>query len=384
METIDNYLDAMFSTYAFTPEAAEAKAELRAMMEDIYNGAIAAGRTKNEAIGQALSEFGSIEEVASNLELAPAVTAPPSPFAGAATSGNSGAPFGTPAHSPSTSARPDATRGGYDGKIALDQRPAISIAQAENFAAVYQQTRWMLAWGVAILVTGPIPLISLSVAASDGRFVVSPAVATIIGFVVLLSSVAIGVGSLVWRGQKLEPFTLITHGTGRITPAVEAYTATLKYKNSGARVRGLVIGIALWILAALPIISAGVLTEHMAQGDADRYIALGLAGTLVLVAGGLLAFLSTNWANAAAARLSASGLTEARAEHGDSDTQRYPVWVRAVMASYWPLMVAVYLAWSFPTAAWDVSWVIWPIGGALFGVFAAAVSSIYPQIVPTD
>lgn len=340
METIDNYLDAMFSTYAFTPEAAEAKAELRAMMEDIYNGAIAAT--------------------------------------------TSAAPVVASMGSPSSPAHRNSTQGGLNGKNALDQRPAISIAQAENFAAVYQQTRWMLAWGVAILVTGPIPLVSLNVASSDGRFMVSSSVATIIGFVFLLPSVAIGVGLLIWRSQKLEPFTLITHGTGRVTPAVEAYTATLKYRNSGARTRGLVAGIALWIFAALPVIAAGVLTEHTPQGEADRYIALGLAGTLILVVGGLLAFLPANWANAAAARLSASGLAEARAEHGDSDAQRYPTWVRAVMAGYWPLMTAVYLAWSFTTSAWDISWVVWPIGGALFGAFAAAVSSIYPPVVSTD
>jgi hypothetical protein len=70
MNILDNYLDTMFSRYPLTPETQEAKCELRAMMEDSYNGAIAAGRSQNEAIGQAIAEFGNIEEVAPTLGLA--------------------------------------------------------------------------------------------------------------------------------------------------------------------------------------------------------------------------------------------------------------------------------------------------------------------------
>lgn len=67
MDIIDNYLDTMFASYPLTPRTVEAKSELRAMMEDIYNGAIAAGQSRNEAVGQALAEFGNMEEVAAVL-----------------------------------------------------------------------------------------------------------------------------------------------------------------------------------------------------------------------------------------------------------------------------------------------------------------------------
>ena len=64
MDTIDNFLDAMFAPYPATPRLLEAKAELRTMMEDAYSDAISRGRTHNEAVGQVITDFGNLEELA--------------------------------------------------------------------------------------------------------------------------------------------------------------------------------------------------------------------------------------------------------------------------------------------------------------------------------
>ncbi len=63
MQIIDNYLDTVFTGYPQTPRTEEVKRELRAMMDDVYSGAIAAGRTQSEAVGQAIAEFGSMDEI---------------------------------------------------------------------------------------------------------------------------------------------------------------------------------------------------------------------------------------------------------------------------------------------------------------------------------
>ena len=271
MDIIDNYLDTMFASYPLTPRTVEAKSELRAMMEDIYNGAIAAGQSRNEAVGQALAEFGNMEEVA-------AVLGDPS-----------GAPIEIAAQ--------------FDRN-----RPAVSMAQARNFAAVSEKTRWLLGWAVAIFVLAPAPLVSLSIATSDLNLPVSKALASTIGIVILLPLVAIGVGLLVWRNQKLEPFNLIT---------------------------------------------------------------------LVMVAIGLLVFLPANWANSVANRLSEEGMAEAREDTSDWEMAAYPTWVRAFMAGYWPIMVTIYLTWSFIGDAWGTSWILWPIAGVAFAAISAILYAVY-------
>ena len=64
MDTIETFLDNMFAPYPATPRLIEARSELRAMMEDAYNDAIAQGKTHNEAVGQVITDFGNLHELA--------------------------------------------------------------------------------------------------------------------------------------------------------------------------------------------------------------------------------------------------------------------------------------------------------------------------------
>ena len=67
METIRNYLNAMFAGLPDTPEVRRAYEELAAMMEDKYTELMEEGLTENEAVGTVISEFGNLEELAQTL-----------------------------------------------------------------------------------------------------------------------------------------------------------------------------------------------------------------------------------------------------------------------------------------------------------------------------
>ena len=58
-------------------------------------------------------------------------------------------------------------------------------------------------------------------------------------------------------------------------------------------------------------------------------------------------------------------------EDEDDNTSLFGV----IAAFYWPLLTAVFLAWSFIGDAWDRSWIVWPIGAVLFGAIAAGVGA---------
>ena len=38
---------------------------------------------------------------------------------------------------------------------------------------------------------------------------------------------------------------------------------------------------------------------------------------------------------------------------------------------YWPIVTAIYLAWSFLTMDWHITWIIWPVAGCLSSVVTA-------------
>jgi hypothetical protein len=43
---------------------------------------------------------------------------------------------------------------------------------------------------------------------------------------------------------------------------------------------------------------------------------------------------------------------------------------------YWILVVIGYLAWSFLTNRWAITWIVWPIAGVLYGVISALLGAI--------
>ena len=43
---------------------------------------------------------------------------------------------------------------------------------------------------------------------------------------------------------------------------------------------------------------------------------------------------------------------------------------------YWSLATALYLAVSFITMRWEITWIIWPVAGVLFGAVATITKVI--------
>ena len=192
MNILDNYLDTMFSRYPLTPRTQEAKRELRAMMEDAYNGALAAGHSRNEAIGQAISEFGNLEEIAPALGLVDTEPA----FARSRDfhestgfhentalrentdlNESAGAPEDSDAPSAaapnvSYAARQTAPHGragaSAHGKAPASAYPvpekrSITMAQARNYIAAMKRSRWLLGIGVALMILFGVTLVSESI-----------------------------------------------------------------------------------------------------------------------------------------------------------------------------------------------------------------------------
>ena len=69
METIKNYLDAMFLKLPDTYEVRNAKRDLLALTEDKYEELIREGMAEHEAVGRVISDFGNLDEIASDLGL---------------------------------------------------------------------------------------------------------------------------------------------------------------------------------------------------------------------------------------------------------------------------------------------------------------------------
>lgn len=67
MNTIRNYINAMFSSLPKTPEILRLQAEMLENMEDKYNDLIREGKSEHEAVGIILADIGSAENLKAEL-----------------------------------------------------------------------------------------------------------------------------------------------------------------------------------------------------------------------------------------------------------------------------------------------------------------------------
>ena len=382
MDTIDTFLDAMFAPYPSTPRLLEAKGELRAMMEDAYADAIGRGKTHNEAVGQVITDFGNLEELAPVLGILPDIRSAQaaSPATG---------PTAGPAPDPTAAAAPPP----HDD--APSDYPMVTLPEAQELAEARRRTGRLLGRGVALFVLAPIPLIVAANLVDGGdseaglsRFsdVVTDGLtdietisgpggrwAVLIGFVMTLVLVATGVLTLMRRHQAFVGLEHLTDGKFTRNPIVSAWAARLRVENEGPRSRALMAAVGLWILSAIPTVAGGILSD---QPGRSHYPIFGVSLTLALVAAGLLILLPTTWASSTHETLTEEG-------HWTGGPGQWDRWGRkdadnpligAIASIYWPLTLVIFLAWGFLGNGWAICWIVWPISGILFGAIASFIS----------
>ena len=334
MNVIAAYLDTMFSTYPQTPRLLEAKAELHGMMEDAYTSLIAEGRTENEAVGQVIRDFGNLEEVAPVL----GITADIAPAAG----------------------------GGADA-AAAERHPVVTLEEAQGYAEAKKRTRYRLSAAVMLFVLSPSLLLLLSVAGETGLLPLGENAGSFIGLFALLVMIAVGVLLVVSVSRETAPYKRLSERRFSTNPTVTQWVEALSAKHEPARIRSLQLAVTLWILSAAPLLAFALLVN---EPPYDRFLpVLGVVLVLVMVAAGLGVLLPRTWAHTVAEELTRTGAA------GRADDAEHSI-VGIIAAFYWPLLTAIFLAWSFIGNAWGVSWMVWPIGAVLFGAIAGGVGAL--------
>lgn len=335
MNVIIAYLETMFSAYPQTPRLLEAKAELQGMMEDAYTSLITEGRSENEAVGQVIRDFGNLEEVAPVLGIAADLTATP-------------------------------TGGASPARAAGAQQQPVTLEEAQSYAEARRRIRFRVSTAVALFVLSPAVLIVLTVAAGSDLLPITDTAGAFIGLLTLFVLVAAGVVLLVSTTRETTPYRHITEGRFAPNPGVTRWAESLAEQHERRRIRALQIAIALWILAPIPLIAFALFLDDSPY-DA-LWSAIGVVLVLAIVAAGLGILLPQTWAHTVAEHLGRDGRTAAR------DDERSIVGV--IASFYWPLLTAIFLAWSFIGNAWAISWIVWPVGAVLFGAIAAGGGAV--------
>ena len=321
METIRNYLETMFSSLPNTDQVLRARDELYGMMEDKFTALLEEGMAEEEAVATVIAEFGSLEEIASELGIDDAV------------------------HQASSS------------PVRM-----LSFEEAEAYLADCFHATRRRAFGAAMIAASGacVPLVRSVCNYLYGSKQYPFQIMNEIGTLAMFALIALGVGMIIMASTFRQPWAFLAHENCQLD-----YPALLSVDNHyQSEQRGILsrfaFGTGLCILALLPRFAISGHSWRQLWGSySSLYSGISL---LVAAIGVYFLFCAAGRKFSFDHILSLNGKDTVGGNQFLSQKQLHfkePL-VEDIMSVYWQTVLCLYLCWSFLTFSWLRNWVIWP------------------------
>ena len=229
----------------------------------------------------------------------------------------------------------------------------VSMEEANAFIEYKLESAPRIALGVLLCILSPITLLILGGAQQSGRLAVTELQAGMIGLIVLLLMIAGAVLLFVLTGMKGSRYEYLERDALDTAYGVTGMVRERMQRSEAEHTRSVAIGVVLCVLAAIPLF-----VLILWRGEDELYGGLGVAAILTLVAIGVHTIVraSVPWEG-----------YRMLLEEGDY-TRAAKRSNRKYSGIYWGIVTAAYLAVSFTTNRWDMTWIVWPVAGVLYGV----------------
>ena len=261
----------------------------------------------------------------------------------------------------------DHTVGAASVSESATPRRTVSMEEANEFLAFRKKGAATVALGVLLCVVSPSLLVLLAGLADSHIFGISEGLAAGLGMAFLFCLIAPAVALFIMFGIKASHFSYLEHESFETAYGVSGMAKEKQKNYEPTFAKGLAFGTILCIFAALPLIIAGA-------SDAPDYVCVALTALLLLiVAVGVYFLVRVSLVRSSFQIL----LREGDNAVENRQTKRK---VDAINSIYWCVVTAGYLAWSFLSGDWHLTWVVWPIAAVL----SAAISAIITLCTKDD
>lgn len=330
MEIILNYLESMFSGLPDTDEVRRVKGEMASMMEEKYLALKYEGKSENEAIGTVIAEFGSVDELISELGID--------------------------------------SRNGQSGNTqpkSLYQVPEQKAAgrkttkeECQNYLASMARLSQGIGAGVMLI------LVSL-IFPVMGEEIFGDEKGSALGVVLMFVLIAAAVVLFIINGVAMSRFDYLKKENLLLDADTIRMLENKQQEEQPQFGVKIAVGVVLCILSVVPaILNEGWL--HLAEGipTCILFVMVGLGVYLFITAG-----VPYGCYNVLLQRSEYSPRMKKSAQKGEDFSNR-------IGGVYWPCIVLIYLVYSLLTHDWGRSWIIWPAAALLFVVIIAIYSLV--------
>lgn len=244
---------------------------------------------------------------------------------------------------------------GYDQHQDLNDYSTNTLQEANYLIEAYDLESNKIAMGILMIMLGAglIPTLCTFQLAE-------------IGVILLLVLVAAAVGLFIQSGLKLESLEKsledeedIFYLTDEDYQIVEDQ---FRHFKESERYR-IPLGVMLCIASAVPLIFLAFLGQELLI---ERY---GILLLLIMVGIGVYQFVKYGMVESAYEKALSIG------EYSVAE-RRFQEKIEPIAVIFWMVITVVYLAWSFFTGVWHISWIIWPLAGFLWGIISVLVKMI--------
>lgn len=234
----------------------------------------------------------------------------------------------------------------------------ISLQEMREFLEYKAAYGKRAALGVVLCILSPVILILLS-AVSEESMIISENAASGIGIAILLLMVAGAVAVFIISNAKIKRFEYLQNNDFELEYGLPGILKREQAAFEITYVRKQAIGVVLCIMCSVPVIVAGLFEAS------SMILSLFLALLLAIVSAAVYLFITAGTVKGSYEQLLCEGEFEPKEQERAKKISKFA-------AIYWPIIVAVYLGWSFFTNNWGFTWVIWPISALIFvGVCSA-------------
>ena len=231
----------------------------------------------------------------------------------------------------------------------------ISIEEANVYIEQRKKASWRIALATFLCILSPITLIVLSILSELPNAIVTEMTAGAVGLTVLFAFVLCAVPIFIYCGFKNQPYEFLDKNIpfeleygvkGLVTEKKNAFRPTYIAYN--------IIATCLCIFSVVPLVMLSF-TEN------EILVAVALALMMIIVGIGVGMFIVVGTQNASMQKLLKEG------EFTEKEKKRTGV-KEVVGFCYWGVLTAIYLVVSFLNNQWNLSWIIFAVGGVLFPV----------------
>lgn len=240
---------------------------------------------------------------------------------------------------------------------------SINLDQANRYVECTKIISNITVKGVLLCVCSVVPLfLMLSLAESEQMNLTSKS-ATVGGIIIMLVMVAVAVSFLIRTGQFSSEIDAIEKDEFELEYGVKSIFKEKLQQITPSYHQKLSIGVGLFILSVVPFL-------YVAINDGTTSLILKMLCVLFfMISAGLYIIVP------ASAEYNAYSLLVKEGDYHPREKNKTKN-IEALAAFYWPLLVAIYLGWSFWTMRWDVTWIIWPVGAVLFAALIGLMGMV--------